>query len=134
MHPKRAPSENPNHREDLQGARNLTPRQRKRLRALAHHLKPCVQIGVQGVTENLAKQLSEALEHHELIKVHLGKNSQTTQAADKRDLQEKLAAVLDARSHIVCRVGGVVTLYREIDPARARLPLAHLGTSAETFS
>lgn len=102
----------------------LTPRQRKHLRGLAHHLKPCVHIGQQGVTAGVAQNLSEALDHHELIKVHLGGGSQTTQAADKQELQDQLALALDPRSHVIGRLGRIVILYRERDPAQAKLPLA----------
>ncbi len=43
--------------------------QRRQLRGLAHALKPVVQVGQQGVTEMVIKQLETALYDHELVKV-----------------------------------------------------------------
>ncbi|MBR4986122.1 MAG: ribosome assembly RNA-binding protein YhbY [Proteobacteria bacterium] len=43
--------------------------QRRQLRGLAHPLKPVVQVGQQGVTEMVIRQLETALYDHELVKV-----------------------------------------------------------------
>ena len=55
----------------LMGASKL----RKTLRAAGHHLNPIVQVGKEGVTPRLLAQLSEALDHHELVKVKVGTES-----------------------------------------------------------
>ncbi|MBT8142501.1 MAG: ribosome assembly RNA-binding protein YhbY [Gammaproteobacteria bacterium] len=47
----------------------LTEPQKKRLRAKGHDLKPVVMIGNKGLTENVMKEIANALEHHELIKI-----------------------------------------------------------------
>lgn len=47
----------------------LTGKQRKYLRGIAHSLNPVVQIGKNGLTENVIKQIDEALTIHELIKL-----------------------------------------------------------------
>lgn len=49
--------------------KTLTPKQRKELKALAHHLTPVVLIGKQGFTEGLCTEVKQALLSHELIKV-----------------------------------------------------------------
>ena len=49
-------------------ADTITSKQRSKLRSLASNLQPVTQIGKGGVTDNLLKTLSDALEAHELIK------------------------------------------------------------------
>lgn len=48
---------------------NFSGAQRRELRGMAHHLKPIVNIGQQGVTDAVVAQLNQALYDHELIKV-----------------------------------------------------------------
>ncbi len=47
----------------------ITSKQRATLRAMANTITPIGQIGKGGVTENIIKQLNDALEARELIKV-----------------------------------------------------------------
>ena len=47
----------------------MTGKQRASLRKIAATLQPIFQIGKQGVTENLMKQLDDALEAREIIKI-----------------------------------------------------------------
>ncbi len=47
----------------------LTNSQKRELKSLAHHLKPVVQIGQKGISENLLKAINQALDDHELIKI-----------------------------------------------------------------
>jgi RNA-binding protein len=49
----------------------LTGRQRRKLRALGHHLDPVVQIGHEGITDALVREASAQLAAHELIKVRV---------------------------------------------------------------
>ena len=46
----------------------LTSKQRAQLRGLANGLETILQIGKDGVGENLVKQVNDALEARELIK------------------------------------------------------------------
>ncbi|HET9551733.1 MAG TPA: YhbY family RNA-binding protein, partial [Anaeromyxobacteraceae bacterium] len=48
---------------------------RKRLRAAGHHLSAIVQVGKEGVTEAVLRQLDQALADHELVKVRVGTES-----------------------------------------------------------
>ena len=50
---------------------SLTNTQKKFLKKSAHHLKPIVWAGQHGVTENLIKEIDQALHDHELIKIKL---------------------------------------------------------------
>ena len=49
--------------------KNLKGSTRTYLRGLAHKLKPVVQVGKNGLTEDLYAAINEALESHELIKL-----------------------------------------------------------------
>ncbi len=46
----------------------LTGKQKRYLRAEAHHLTPIFQVGKGGVNEQMLRQISEALEVRELTK------------------------------------------------------------------
>ena len=53
----------------------MTAKQRARLRAMANTIEPVLQIGKDGITDNLCKQAWDALEARELIKVNVQKNA-----------------------------------------------------------
>ena len=53
----------------------MTSKQRAYLRGLANTIEPIFQVGKGGLTENLIKQLSDALEARELIKITVLKNA-----------------------------------------------------------
>jgi RNA-binding protein len=95
--------------EDLTGA------QRKHLRGLAHHVKPVVHVGRNGVTDPVLQEVEEALDYHELIKVKL---------VDPQGRKKELAGELASRSGgtRVGLVGNIVTLYRQHpDPEKRKV-------------
>ena len=53
----------------------FTSKERSNLRAIAQNISPVTQIGKGGISENLIKSLSEALEARELIKVSVLNNN-----------------------------------------------------------
>ena len=53
----------------------LTGKQKRYLRAEAHHLTPIVQIGKGGLTNEIKTSIRKALDARELIKVAILKNS-----------------------------------------------------------
>ena len=57
----------------LPPAPELSIKQRKFLRGLAHSLKPVVFVGKAGLTEGVTEQINIALFDHELIKVKVQK-------------------------------------------------------------
>ena len=71
---------------------NITSKQRSKLRSLAANLSPITQIGKGGITDNLLKTLSDALDARELIKV----NILETADDDARTLAENIAELLEA--------------------------------------
>ena len=50
---------------------SLDGKQRRKLRALGHHLAVVVQVGQEGVTAGVLAALEQALWDHELVKVKL---------------------------------------------------------------
>ena len=53
----------------------LSPKQRRHLKAEAHHLKPVLHVGKGGVTPAVAAELDEVLDSLELVKVKLNPNT-----------------------------------------------------------
>lgn len=93
----------------------LTGRERKALRALAHHLEPVVHVGSAGITDAVTRQVDGALRAHEFVKVRLH------QPVAKHDAAAALAAAAGAA---LCGVvGHVVILYRP-DPERPKIIVA----------
>ncbi len=89
--------------------------QRKYLRGLAHSYKPQVQIGKEGLTENVVGAINIALEAHELIKVKI---------AAERDQREELVPVIEERLNCECvgTVGRMAILYRQHpDPEKRKI-------------
>lgn len=84
----------------------LTSAQRKWLRGQAHSLRPVVQIGRQGLTGAVLRQVDEALNDHELIKVQAA-----VPREEKKEVAARLASELGAE--IAGHIGHVVILYRE---------------------
>ena len=85
----------------------LNSKQRAALRSMAAQIQPIMQIGKGGITENLVKTVSDALEARELIKLTVLENCDY----GTRDVAEELAAA--TASEVVSVVGKKVILYRE---------------------
>ncbi len=71
---------------------NITSKQRSKLKAIAANLSPITQIGKGGITDNLLKTLSDALDAREIIKVSI----LDTVDEDPRDIAENVAELLEA--------------------------------------
>ncbi|MCC2928411.1 ribosome assembly RNA-binding protein YhbY [Bacillus sp. LBG-1-113] len=85
----------------------LTGKQKRFLRSKAHHLSPIFQVGKGGVNDNMIKQISEALEARELIKISVLQNCED----DKNDVAETL--VNGSRAQLVQTIGNTIVLYKE---------------------
>jgi putative YhbY family RNA-binding protein len=92
---------------------NLTPAQRKEHRAAAHHLDPVVQIGAEGLTSGVLKELNAALKAHGLIKVRVFSDDRAAREA----LLGQLAEQLDAAP--IQHIGKLLVLWRPIPPKEA---------------
>ena len=91
----------------------MTSKERAALRAKANGLEPIIQLGKEGISENLLTQIDDTLDTRELIKirVHLESAPETP-----KELAQKLAAPLGAE--VIQVIGGIIVLYREIDEER----------------
>ncbi|MEQ2526265.1 ribosome assembly RNA-binding protein YhbY [Bacillaceae bacterium CLA-AA-H227] len=85
----------------------LTGKQKRFLRSKAHHLNPIFQVGKGGVNENMVRQINEALEVRELIKVSILQNCDE----DKDSVAEQLVEGCDAE--LVQIIGHTIVLYKE---------------------
>ena len=85
----------------------LTSKQRAYLRGLGTSCPAIMQVGKGGITENLLKTVSDALEARELVKLTVLENCGET----PREILDKLCAELGAEG-VAC-VGKKIILYRE---------------------
>ena len=106
----------------LQTPTMLTGKQRRHLRALAHPLKPLVQVGKGGIDDGLVAAVDQALSDHELIKVKVGENA----GMDRHEVAEQLAG--KTKSEVAQVLGNTVLLYRaDPDDPTIELPAAATG-------
>lgn len=85
----------------------LTSKQRSFLRGKANSIDSIFQVGKDGINENLIKQLDDALEARELIKVHVLPNVE----ANIKDIFDELAKKLSAEE--VQLIGSRLVFYRK---------------------
>lgn len=84
----------------------ISSKQRAYLRGLANDIPAIMQVGKGGLSENLLKTFSDALEARELIKLNVLENSGETPRAVADALAEALGA------DVVAVTGKKVVLYR----------------------
>lgn len=70
----------------------LTPTERREHRANAHHLDPVVQIGGDGLTDAVKKEIDHALNAHGLIKVRAFVDDREAREAMYRTIADDLNA------------------------------------------
>ncbi|MBQ4649090.1 MAG: ribosome assembly RNA-binding protein YhbY [Firmicutes bacterium] len=85
----------------------ITSKQRSYLRSLAHSIDPVVYIGKAGVTENVIKEIDQALEARELVKVKIQEGCELA----AKDVANEILPGLEAE--FVQAIGRKFTLYRE---------------------
>ena len=85
----------------------FTSKQRAQLRAIAASESAIMQIGKGGISENLIKTVSDALEARELIKLSVLENCEYTPKEGANALAEAVGA------DVVGVIGRKIILYRE---------------------
>ncbi|HEU0054752.1 MAG TPA: ribosome assembly RNA-binding protein YhbY [Longimicrobium sp.] len=85
----------------------LTPKQRAHLKSLAHHLKPVVYVGKEGITEQTVTSVEEALRNRELIKIKVLEAAPQHVREAGAELAERVAD-----SDLVQTIGRIAVLYR----------------------
>lgn len=80
---------------------------RKRFKAIGHHLKPVVTVAGNGLSENVMTEIARALKDHELIKIKI--------IAEDRD--EKAAIINEIctsqGAEAVQKIGHIVLAYKK---------------------
>ena len=102
----------------------LTSKQRAQLRGLANTMDTILQVGKDGLTENLIKQVDDALEARELIKCRVLENSMLT----AREACQELCVL--TRSEPVQVIGTKFVLYRRSHTVPADKRIELVGTVA----
>lgn len=85
----------------------LNSRQRAQLRGLANSFDTILQIGKGGISEQTLKQIDDALEARELIKIRTLETCPLTSREAADSVAEKLGA------DVVQVIGSRIVLYRE---------------------
>lgn len=85
----------------------LTPAQRRDLRARAHHLNPVVTIADNGLAPSVVAEIERSLQAHELIKVKV----QGAEREQRDALMQELCAALDAAP--VQHIGNILVVWRQ---------------------
>lgn len=80
---------------------------RSKLNGLAQNIQPVFQIGKNGITDIVIKELNEVLDARELIKISILRNSELVAREVLDELCEKLSA------EAVSCVGFKIALYRK---------------------
>jgi RNA-binding protein len=84
----------------------LTGKQRSYLRALAHPLKPLVQIGHGGLTDSVLSAIDSALLTHELIKIRVTGNDEMSVSVLAPEVEKR------TRSSVAQVIGRTLIVYR----------------------
>lgn len=80
---------------------------KQNLKAQAHHLKPVVILGAQGLSDAVINETDVALTAHELIKIKM-------KGLDKKDRKENAEMICQRlNAEIIQMIGNIVVLYRE---------------------
>ena len=85
----------------------MTSKDRAYLRGLANTIEPIFQVGKGGISDNLIKQVDDALEARELIKLTVLETSPESGVDVGNELASKTNSIL------VQVVGRKITLYRK---------------------
>ena len=95
----------------------LTPKQRAHLRSLAHHLKPILHVGKEGLSDAAVTAVEQAFNTRELLKVKVTDGAPLT----AREAGDEIASRVDGAHHVQT-IGRTVVLYRAAEKPEIVLP------------
>ena len=95
---------------------NLTPTQRRALRARAHALHPVVSVGDKGLSESVIHEIATSLDAHELIKVRVSEADRAARDALLLQICDQLEAAP------VQHIGKILVIYRPSPQQAAPAP------------
>lgn len=84
----------------------MNSKDRAVLRGIAMKMEPTAQVGKNGITDTLIKQIDDQLEAREMIKVSVLQNAELDAKAVANDLAEA------TKAEVVQVLGFKITLYR----------------------
>ena len=91
--------------------------QRKYLRSQAHHLKPLVLIGRNGINKQVMSSVDLALKDHELIKVKFGEFKDA-----KKEISAEIAQA--TKSELIGIIGNIAIFYRQhAEPEKRKIKI-----------
>ncbi|MBX4132880.1 ribosome assembly RNA-binding protein YhbY [Frischella sp. Ac48] len=97
---------------------NLSNKQKQYLKGEAHHLKPLVMIGANGLTEGVMAEIENALTYHELIKIKV--------SAEDRETKKLIceAIIRESGATQIQLIGSILTLFKPSKEQKINLPKA----------
>ena len=83
---------------------NLTNSERQELKAKAHHLKPTIQIGKNGLTQEQIQTIKTHLDRHELIKIKFNDYKSQKEELSKKITEETDSEQIDLMGNTLITV------------------------------
>lgn len=94
----------------------LSQKQIRYLRGLAHHRKPVVIIGGAGLTQAVLDEIDSSITHHELIKIRVNADDK----ASRQSMIGEICSKLNCTE--IFSIGHVATFYRRSKKPVIELP------------
>ena len=91
----------------------INPSQRKKLKSLAHPLKPAVSIGKEGLTDGVISFISENIEKNELIKIKFLQSKK-----EKKNISNQI--VLLVKCELISIIGNILVIYKQSNDPKNR--------------
>lgn len=95
---------------------SLSNKQIKFLRGVAHHIRPVVMVGQNGLSDNVKAEIRLALEQHELVKIKLAGFDATQRKQAVVDISESQHA------QCVQAIGGIAVFFKH-NPEKPKIEL-----------
>ena len=92
----------------------LRGKQKRYLRAQAHNMRPLFQVGKEGLTPNWLKQIEDAIEKRELLKINMLQNALV------EDVEVVAYIENNSKIQVVQKIGHVFVLYKQADKKEHR--------------
>jgi len=89
----------------------LHQQQKRKLRSLAHALKPVVTVGGAGLTAAVLNEIELSLEHHELLKIKLSCGDKAARINVRKQI------CTESGGHLIQEIGAVIVIYRKAKTA-----------------
>lgn len=92
----------------------LKGKQKRYLRSQAHGMRPLFQVGKEGLTANWLKQVEDAIEKRELLKINVLQNA----IVEDEEVIEYIED--NSQIQVVQKIGHVLVLFKQADKRKNR--------------